>query len=91
MFERLINNKVSHSTLHVQRRMRPEVCRIMSHIYPNLENHETVRASPNIKGLKRNVFFMTHKFPESQNEMMASKVNVREAELVVRFVTYLFQ
>jgi len=90
MFERLINNGVSHSTLHVQRRMRPEVCKIMNFIYPNLVNHTSVLASPNVRGLKRNVFFMDHKYPESSNEMMASKVNVKEAELVVRFVAYLF-
>lgn len=36
LFERLINNKVDHSVLNIQRRMRPEISRIMGLIYPQL-------------------------------------------------------
>ncbi len=39
MFERLIKNKIEHSTLNLQRRMRPEISKIMNFIYPDLENH----------------------------------------------------
>ena len=46
MFERLIKNKVEHSTLSTQRRMRPEISKIMNFIYPELINHSTVLQYP---------------------------------------------
>lgn len=39
MFERLIKNKVPHATLNIQRRMRPEISKIMNFIYPTLQDH----------------------------------------------------
>jgi superfamily I DNA and/or RNA helicase len=39
MFERLIKNKIEHSTLATQRRMRPEISKVMNFIYPKLQNH----------------------------------------------------
>jgi superfamily I DNA and/or RNA helicase len=89
MFERLINNKVPHATLDTQRRMRPEISKMMNLIYPNLKNHESVTNYPSVKGLQKNLFFLNHKFLESSNELMQSKLNTEEAKLVVRFVQYL--
>lgn len=91
MFERLIMNKVEHSTLNLQRRMRPEISKIMNFIYPTLENHQTVNSHPNIKGMSTNVYFLNHTHPEGSNEMMSSKYNVKEAELIVRYAIYLLQ
>lgn len=91
LFERLINNKVKHATLDTQRRMRPEISKMMNLIYPELKNHECVTAYPSIKGLSKNVFFLDHKYQESSHELMQSKFNLEEARLVVRFVQYLLQ
>jgi hypothetical protein len=46
MFERLIKNMVEHSTLATQRRMRPEISKVMNFIYPDLQNHESVSTYP---------------------------------------------
>lgn len=46
MFERLIKNKIPHSTLAIQRRMRPEISKMMNLIYPDLKNHDSVLRYP---------------------------------------------
>lgn len=71
--------------------MRPEISKMMTLIYPNLRDHESVAKYPNIKGLMSNLFFMNHSFTEDTNEMMQSKVNKKEAEFIVRFLIYLIQ
>jgi superfamily I DNA and/or RNA helicase len=79
MFERLIKNKVTHTTLGTQRRMRPEIAKIMSYIYPELKNHETVQKYPDVKGVAKNLFFFNHQWKEETNQFMMSKLNLKEA------------
>ncbi len=75
MFERLIKNKVDHSTLSTQRRMRPEISKIMNLIYPSLLNHESVMSYPKVHGITKDVFFYDHNWKEENNEFMMSKAN----------------
>ena len=89
LFERLIKNEIKHSTLEVQRRMRPEIAEVVRFIYPNLKDHESVTKYPNIKGIASNLFFYDHQYPENSNDLMMSKVNQKEAEFIVRFTWYL--
>jgi hypothetical protein len=60
MFERLINNNVPHVTLSTQRRMRPEISKMVKLFYPNLIDDDSVKNYPNIKGVDKNLFFLDH-------------------------------
>jgi len=66
LFERLIKNGLDHSTLSIQRRMRPEIARIMNFIYEDLTDFPDVGKYPNVIGLASNVFFFNHNFKEEE-------------------------
>jgi superfamily I DNA and/or RNA helicase len=68
MFERLIKNKIEHSTLATQRRMRPEISKVMNFINPKLQNHENVRNFPDVKGMSKKLFFFYHEWKEESND-----------------------
>ena len=59
--------------------MRPEISKIMNFIYPDLENHYVVTTYPDVNCLGQNIFFLDHKFKESENDLMMSKLNIEEA------------
>lgn len=40
--------------------MRPEISQLSRHIYPDLEDHETVFRYENISGVKHNIYFVHH-------------------------------
>ena len=42
LFERLVKNSVEHVTLARQRRMRPQIARLIAPIYPHLHDHPHV-------------------------------------------------
>ncbi|KAK7114307.1 NFX1-type zinc finger-containing protein 1-like [Littorina saxatilis] len=91
LFERLVNNNLPHSTLAVQHRMRPEVARLVRHVYPDLQDHETTRGRPRIRGVKHDVFLFHHEVEETSNSETSSKSNQHEAELCMRLCRYLLQ
>ena len=65
LFERMINNRFSVATMTVQHRMRPEMADLLRPlIYPVLDDAETVATRPNVAGMMRNLFFLTHNYPE---------------------------
>uniref|UniRef100_A0A182X8L0 AAA domain-containing protein n=1 Tax=Anopheles quadriannulatus TaxID=34691 RepID=A0A182X8L0_ANOQN len=65
LFERMINNRFSVATMTVQHRMRPEMADLLRPlIYPVLDDAETVATRPNVAGMMRNMFFLTHNYPE---------------------------
>uniref|UniRef100_A0A182PL95 AAA domain-containing protein n=1 Tax=Anopheles epiroticus TaxID=199890 RepID=A0A182PL95_9DIPT len=65
LFERMINNHFSVATMTVQHRMRPEMADLLRPlIYPVLEDADTVATRPSVTGMMRNLFFLTHNFPE---------------------------
>ena len=62
LFERMVKNGMPFERLRLQHRMRPEISKMLEHIYvnPKLENHESVMNFDNIKGVACNAFFVDH-------------------------------
>ena len=62
LFERMIKNGMEFATLCLQHRMRPEIAKLLDHIYvdPKLENHDSVLKFESIRGVQRNLFFLEH-------------------------------
>ena len=91
LFERMVNVGLQCDTLNVQHRMRPEIAALMKHIYDDLENHKTVEEYEDIKGIKKNMFFINHSHLENPCEDSYSHVNDHEAKFVVALCRYLLQ
>ena len=62
LFERMVTNGMLFSRLSLQHRMRPQIAKMLDHIYvaPKLQNHESVLNFEDIKGVERNLFFVDH-------------------------------
>ncbi|KAH8090174.1 Nfx1-type zinc finger-containing protein [Aureococcus anophagefferens] len=88
LFERLVKNGVDHVTLASQRRMRPNISRLVRSIYPKLADHPSTGDLPLVRGVARNVFFLDHAMAE-QGDASKSKSNAGEAALVARLAEYL--
>ena len=89
MFERLVRNKVEFSQLKRQRRMIPEIRRALRPIYEELDDHPSVLNRTPIAGMGGiNSYFFTHQGRETMDIQM-SKLNEKEAEMVVGFFGYL--
>ncbi|KAL6167289.1 hypothetical protein ACJQWK_06727 [Exserohilum turcicum] len=93
LFERLVRNGVAFDTLTRQRRMIPEIRRLLYPIYQNtLKDHKSVinpKNRPPVEGMGgNNSFFFCHEWEESRDHNM-SAVNKMEAEMVVQFFDYL--
>lgn len=93
LFERMVNNDVEFDTLHKQRRMIPEIRRLLFPIYgarirdhPSVLNPEVRPAVPGMSGLSS--FFFTHQWSEQRDSQMSS-LNPAEAEMVVGLLTHL--
>ncbi|CDW86632.1 UNKNOWN [Stylonychia lemnae] len=91
MFERLVKNDFEYTTLTNQRRMRPEISKMIRFLYPSLTDDYKVKGYPAIKGLDKNVFFMNHNQFESEDDGLSSKLNKFEAEIIIKFSNYLIQ
>ena len=91
LFERMVNVGVQCERLSVQHRMRPEIAALMKHIYDDLENHESVKKYEDIKGMKKNMFFISHNNLEMSCDQTHSHVNEHEARYLVALCHYLLQ
>ena len=91
LFERMVNVGIQCEMLNVQHRMRPEIATLMKHIYNDLENHESVEKYEDIKGMKKNLFFINHKYMEESSNQSHSHVNEHEAKFLVALCRYLLQ
>ena len=62
LFERMVKNGVPFTRLRLQHRMRPEISKMLEHIYfePKLENHKSVFQFDHVLGVACNVFFVDH-------------------------------
>jgi helicase required for RNAi-mediated heterochromatin assembly 1 len=94
LFERLVNNQVEFTTLKMQRRMIPEIRRLLMPIYENkIRDHVSVTESanrPQVRGMGGiNSFCFSHKWPEARDELMSS-FNASESSMIRGFVEYLF-
>ncbi|KAL6718868.1 hypothetical protein ACLMJK_003102 [Lecanora helva] len=90
MFERLVRNGVEFSQLRRQRRMIPEISRLLSPVYGKLKNHQSVLHRPPIPGVSFNTYFFTHQWREIKDHQM-STMNDYEAEMIVGFFNYLMK
>ncbi|KAG9196796.1 hypothetical protein G6514_004320 [Epicoccum nigrum] len=55
--------------LEVQRRMRPEVSTLIREtIYPRLLDHTSTLSLPNVMGMRKNVFWLDHRYLENDRE-----------------------
>lgn len=89
MFERLVCNGIEYSMLMRQRRMIPEVRRILAPIYGELEDHHSVLERLPVPGMGGvNSFFFSHNWAES-SDSYTSKCNRNEADMIVGFFNYL--
>ncbi|KAF1945626.1 hypothetical protein EJ02DRAFT_338281 [Clathrospora elynae] len=93
LFERLIWNDIAFDTLTRQRRMIPEIRRLLHPIYEDtLKDHVSVKDvsnRPPVEGMGgNNSFFFCHEWPESRDANM-SAFNAREADMIVQFFDYL--
>ena len=91
LFERMVHNGIPCERLSVQHRMRPEIASLMKHVYEDLHNHECVSNFEDIKGVKRNMFFIKHNHLEEQGDDTHSHSNTHEAVFLVALCHYLLQ
>ena len=94
LFERLVTRNFPHTTLQIQHRMRPEIARLVCpHIYKTLINHESVLQYRNVhvKGVSKDLFFIQHDSPESEDANLMSHSNKHEANFIVALCSYLLQ
>ena len=94
MLERLGNNGVACADLSHQRRMRPQICRLLVPLYPTLGGAD--RASvhsqfPPIRGIERAVFFLKHEKHEAAEAETHSRSNSHEARFVAALAAYLLR
>ena len=93
MFERLINNNINYSRLVYQRRMKYKYADFVRIIYgDNLyKDHESIKYKDKekIKGMKDEIFIITHNKYESEKEEIKSKFNIYEAKYLTKLCEYL--
>lgn len=93
MFERLVLNEVEYDQLTRQRRMIPEIRRLLTPIYNDtLKDHASVKDlnnRPPVLGMGDvNSYYFTHVWPEGR-DAYSSCFNEAEAKFLVGFVDYL--
>ena len=90
LFERLVRNKMSLATLEIQHRMRPEIARLVCpHVYDKLLNHKSVEKYPDVQGISKNLYFIHHTAPESEDINLLSYQNDFEATYIVALCKHL--
>ena len=93
LFERLAMNGCPVQTLSIQHRMRPEIASLITPaIYKKLDNHESVYNYGHIKGIGKNLFFITHTQPELAGaDDKRSHSNPHEAKYLGALCDYLLK
>ncbi|KAI2785918.1 hypothetical protein POX_h09681 [Penicillium oxalicum] len=78
--------------LNVQRRMRPEISQLIRTVYPRLQDHESVTNLPNVIGMRHNLFWLDHRYPEDSRDdgsRVKSRSNQWEVEMTTALVRHL--
>ncbi|KAK8207915.1 hypothetical protein M8818_004168 [Zalaria obscura] len=93
LFERLVSNGVEYDYLSLQRRMIPQISRLLTPIYGDkIRDHPVVcspTSRPPVPGMAgTNLFFLNHVSAESKDSFM-SFLNVPEAEMIAGMASYL--
>ncbi|KAI6119903.1 hypothetical protein EDD16DRAFT_1579433 [Pisolithus croceorrhizus] len=93
LMERLSTSGLSMSRLDVQRRMRPSISSLIRNtLYPGLQDHDLVLKYPDVRGVAKNLYFVTHNHRENGGgDDTASKYNVYEVDMIRDLVLYLLR
>jgi hypothetical protein len=78
--------------LNVQRRMRPEISQLIRRVYPNLEDHPSVKSLPNVVGMWQNLFWLDHRYNEDLRDdgsRVKSHSNQWEVDMATALVRHL--
>lgn len=78
--------------LNVQRRMRPEISRLIRRVYPDLEDHDSVGDLPDVVGMGKNLFWLDHNHPEDDGgdgTRVKSHSNKWETDMATALVRHL--
>lgn len=91
LFERMIKNGLAYESLQYQHRMRPSISKLLvPSIYPELKDHTSVTTYPHIKGVKKDLFFISHEIHErKESDDNNSHENLHEAELMIGLCRHL--
>merc|ERR1719163_2703519 len=93
MLDRLGNNGVDCVTLGYQRRMRPQIARLLTPIYERIMGAD--RPPPggwvSVRGIERSLFFLKHEKPELLEAETRSRSNPHEAKFVAALAAYLLR
>ncbi|CAE6506724.1 unnamed protein product, partial [Rhizoctonia solani] len=91
LMERLARNGFPMTQLDVQRRMRPSISSLIrTTLYPNLQDNAKVFNYPDVRGMDKNVFFISHENLErGGGEDSVSKHNEFEINLIYDLVAHL--
>ena len=98
-FERLAVGQPGLSRLQVaqlnnQRRMRPEVSKLIHSIYPDLQDHGSVMDLPNVVGMRDNVFWLNHPHVEdgsADDAHVKSHSNAWEVQMTKALVRHIIR
>ncbi|KIJ68146.1 hypothetical protein HYDPIDRAFT_107807 [Hydnomerulius pinastri MD-312] len=93
LMERLSTSGLAMSRIDVQRRMRPTISSLIRNtLYPGLQDHDLVFQYPDVRGMTKNLFFVTHGHKENGGtDDTASKYNTYEVEMIRDLVLYLLR
>lgn len=96
LFERMINNNINYIQLKQQHRMRPCISELIRYtIYPNLTDAPNVLSYPDVKGMTKNMYFVSHlhseKYKKEDLFNETSRSNKFEAEFLINLCEYLIQ
>lgn len=91
LFERMIKNGMVYETLEYQHRMRPSISKLLvPSVYPELKDHPSVHKYPSIKGISKDVFFITHEvYEKNTTDDNNSRENLHEAEFLIGLCRHL--
>lgn len=93
MFERLVREKtLSPAQLNIQRRMRPGISTLVRNtLYEDLEDHPSTSEYPDVVGMRQNIFWLNHTYPEAgaNDSQTKSHSNAWEVKMVHGLVRHL--
>ncbi|ESZ93857.1 hypothetical protein SBOR_5754 [Sclerotinia borealis F-4128] len=97
-FERLSVGEPGRLTLpiaqlNIQRRMRPNISRLIKTIYPRLVDHDVTKVLPSVVGMRESIYWLDHKnFQDNTNGNDAgnkSHSNIWEVEMTAALVRHI--
>lgn len=83
---------VPFAQLNVQRRMRPEISKLIKRLYPGLRDHSITMDHPDVAGMRHNLFWLDHDYPEDaqyEGRHAMSHRNRWEAKMATALVRHL--